>query len=187
MLELGDITFAVRYFLQWGPLKRWFPTTPSSRGSMCNLTWSRLAAFHCSRSVLQKEISVSSSHIHQHISHVHYVAYRWLSLMDIMCTCTCTVHCVCVNIWCFIYLLPHFFIFKHFSPTWYSDTWYNKIPALIYLHMCNTELIVYPFCILNFVVHYYWGRSKAFSSSLFKKNRAWLVLISPEVHGEIVN
>lgn len=56
-----------------------------------------------------------------------------------------------------------------------------------YLHMCNTELIVYPVCILNFVVHYYWGRSKAFSFSLFKKNRAWLVLISPEVHGEIVN
>lgn len=131
MFELGDITVAVRYFLQWGPLKRWFPTTPSSRGSMCNLTWSRLAAFHCSRSVLQKEISVSSSHIHQHISHVHYVVYRWLSLMDIMCTCTCAVHCVCVNIWCFIYLLPHLFIFKHFSPTWYSDRWYNKIAALI--------------------------------------------------------
>lgn len=41
-------------FLQEEAVKRWFPATPSNCGSTCNLTWSRLAAFHCSRSALQK-------------------------------------------------------------------------------------------------------------------------------------
>lgn len=137
---------------------------------MCNLTWSRLAAFHCSRSVLQKEISVSSSHIHQHISHVHYVVYRRLSLMDIMCTCTCAMHCVCVNIWCFIYLLPHFCIFKHFSPTWCSDAWYNETPALIlsaYVQHRTDHLSLFVFwtllCIITEVVQ------KLFHSAFSRK------------------
>lgn len=41
-------------FLQEEAVKRWFPATPSNCGSTCNLTWSPLAAFHCSRSALQK-------------------------------------------------------------------------------------------------------------------------------------
>lgn len=86
----------LHYFLQWGQLRKWSPTTPSSWGSVCGLTWSRLAAFHCSRSGLQRGISVSSSHIHQHISHVHYAVYQWLWLMDIEC-----VHvCGCIYLFC---------------------------------------------------------------------------------------
>lgn len=87
------------YFLQWGWLRRWSPTTPSSWGSVCSLTWSRLAAFHCSRSGPQRGISVSSSRTHQHISHVHYAVYHWLWLMDLEC-----VH-VCVYIYLFLSVL----------------------------------------------------------------------------------
>ena len=94
------------YFLQRGQPRRWSPTTPSSWGSVCVLTWSRLAAFHCSRSGLQRGLSVSSSHIHQHISHVHYAVYQWLRLMDIervhvcvylFCLFTCVYACVYVS------------------------------------------------------------------------------------------
>lgn len=110
------------YFLQWGQLRRRSPTTPSSWGSVCGLTWSRLAAFHCSRSGLQRGISVSSSHIHQHISHVHYAVYQWLWLMDIECVHVCVYiylfclfTCPCVCVWrmcvCYVLGLLIFFLF----------------------------------------------------------------------------
>ncbi len=133
------------YFLQWGQIRRWSPTTPSSWGSVCGLTWSRLAAFHCSRSALQRGISVSSSHIHQHISHVHYAVYQWLWLMDTECVhvpvyvCLGHVHTyVCLldarfTIFfplsfhiCFFFLLfvPHCYFCKssalHFQCRWFK-------------------------------------------------------------------
>lgn len=43
-----------RHFLQRGQPRRRSPASPRSRGGARRLTWSRLAAFHCSRSAPQK-------------------------------------------------------------------------------------------------------------------------------------
>lgn len=115
----------MHYFFQWRQLRRWSPTTPSSWGSVCGLTWSRLAAFHCSRSALQREISVSSSHIHQHISHVHYAVYLWLFTNGhIVCIYSYLLFWWCVYVCvCFLFLslstfAPLFVANLYFPPRW---------------------------------------------------------------------
>lgn len=143
------------YFLQRGQPRRWSPTTPSSWGSVCGLTWSRLAAFHCSRSGLQRGISVSSSHIHQHISHVHYAVYQWLRLMDIervhvcvlFCLLTCVYGRVCYILGLLIFLSLSFHICSDFCPqsffffsltaTFYKSSAFHFQRKWIWKHSCE--------------------------------------------------
>lgn len=117
----------------------------------------------------KKEISVSSSHIHRRIRQVHYVLYRWLPLMDIVCTCACAV-CMCLFILFFFLILSRIFIFNQFFLRYDIQVFPITICSDFYLHEpCNTEMTMNPFgistllCIIAEVVQ------KLFHSSFSRK------------------
>lgn len=127
-------------------MKRWFPATPGNCGSMCNLTWSPLAAFHCSRSALQKEnicaiipyspayqpcplspALLASSNGHQ----VHI--------------CVSCAVCMCLSL-VFFSFFSQFFIFHQFFLRYDIQVRSITICRDFYLYeLCNTETIIHPF------------------------------------------
>ena len=125
-------------------MKRWFATTPGHGGSMCNLTWSRLAAFHCSRSALQKEnICVIIP---------YSPAYQPSPLCPVLLASSNGHHvhvCVCVC----VFISAFFFFFFHFHPTSLNHFFLRFDTQVFPIRTCsgfylyepwNTEMIINP-------------------------------------------
>lgn len=123
------------------------PLLPAAAGACA--TWHDHAwqPFTAAGQRYKKEISVSSSHIHQHISHVHYVLYCWLPLMDIMSTFECTVQCVWfISAFFFFFILSQIFIFNQFFLRYDIQVFPITICSDFYLYETwNTEMIINPF------------------------------------------